>query len=170
MCSKQNRRFKCKCVQHYYTWQATPPCTFNKGDLEKCKKLAKGETQIILGAEGFFYVSLGVAGVFGPFLWGLYPSACHVTRINELKTLTNMHHENVNINLMVENEIQTKSGIMINVGVSVKNIYLKKIIFGILLYLVAKMVLSKYNWQFSGCVWWNYRCRRKKRRNYSNEF
>ena len=147
-----------------------PTPHLQQGGPGKMQKTCKRGDPDNFGSWGFFYVSLGVAGVFGPFLWGLYPSACHVTRINELKTLTNMHHENVNINLMVENEIQTKSGIMINVGVSVKNIYLKKIIFGILLYLVAKMVLSKYNWQFSGCVWWNYRCRRKKRRNYSNKF
>ena len=42
---------------------------------------------------------------------------------------------------MVENVIQIKSGITINVDMSVKNIiYVKKIIFGILLHAVAKMV------------------------------
>ena len=42
---------------------------------------------------------------------------------------------------MVENVIQIKSGIAINVDVSVKNIiYVNKIIFGILLHVVAKMV------------------------------
>ena len=42
---------------------------------------------------------------------------------------------------MVENVIQIKSGIRINVDMSVKNIiYVKKIIFGILLHPVAKMV------------------------------
>ena len=42
---------------------------------------------------------------------------------------------------MVENVIQIKSGIRINVDMSVKNIiYVKKIIFGILLHAVAKMV------------------------------
>ena len=41
--------------------------------------------------------------------------------------------------------IQIKKGIMINVDVSVKNIYVKKIIFGILLLAVVKMVIfSKY--------------------------
>ena len=41
---------------------------------------------------------------------------------------------------MAENEIQIKSGIMVNVGVSVKNsIYVKKIIFRILQYVVARM-------------------------------
>ena len=42
---------------------------------------------------------------------------------------------------MVENVIQIKSGITINVDMSVKNIiYVKKIIFGILLHAVATMV------------------------------
>ena len=42
---------------------------------------------------------------------------------------------------MEENVIHINSGIAINVDVSVKNrIYVKKIIFGILLHVVAKMV------------------------------
>ena len=42
---------------------------------------------------------------------------------------------------MEENIIQINRGIMINVDVSVKNIvYMKKIISGILLHVVAKMV------------------------------
>ena len=42
---------------------------------------------------------------------------------------------------MDENVIQIKSEIMINVDASVKNIiYMKKIIFGTLLHVVAKMV------------------------------
>ena len=42
---------------------------------------------------------------------------------------------------MEENVIQIKSGIMINADASVKNIiHVKKIIFGILLHVVAKMV------------------------------
>ena len=42
---------------------------------------------------------------------------------------------------MIENVIQNKSGITINVDVSVKNIiYAKKIIFAILLHVVMKMV------------------------------
>ena len=50
-----------------------------------------------------------------------------------------MYHANVN--LIVENVIQIKKGIMINVGASVKNIkYVKKFIFGILLHLVTKIV------------------------------
>ena len=40
---------------------------------------------------------------------------------------------------MVENAIKTKIGIMVNVGASVKNIiYMRKIVFGILLHVVAK--------------------------------
>ena len=38
------------------------------------------------------------------------------------KYLQNIYHANVNVNLMVENLIQIKSGITINVNVSVKNI------------------------------------------------
>ena len=38
-----------------------------------------------------------------------------------------MHHVNLNVNLMVENVLQTKYEIMANVGASVKNIiYIKK--------------------------------------------
>ena len=41
---------------------------------------------------------------------------------------------------MEENVIQTNGGIMLNVDVSVKNIiYVKKIIFGILLHVLVKM-------------------------------
>ena len=43
-----------------------------------------------------------------------------ITGINELKTLPKHYHANLNINLMVENVIQIKNGIMINVNVSVK--------------------------------------------------
>ena len=51
-----------------------------------------------------------------------------------------MYYANVNVNLMVESVIQTKSAIMINIDVSVKNIiYVKKIIFGILLHVAVKM-------------------------------
>ena len=47
---------------------------------------------------------------------------------------------NANVNLMEENVIQINGGITINIDVSVKNIiYVKKIIFGILLQVVAKM-------------------------------
>ena len=41
--------------------------------------------------------------------------------------------------MMEENVIQSNGGIMINVNASVKNIYAKKIIFAILLHVVAKM-------------------------------
>ena len=55
-----------------------------------------------------------------------------------------MYHANANVNLMVENLIQIISGITINVDVSVKiqkNIMCAiKIIFGILILVVAKMV------------------------------
>ena len=48
---------------------------------------------------------------------------------------------NVNVDLMVENVIEIKSRIMINVFAGVKNIiYVKKIIFGSLLHVVADMV------------------------------
>ena len=63
------------------------------------------------------------------------------TGINESKTLRNIYRANLNLKLMVENAIQIKSGITINVDASTKNIiYMKKIIFGILLHVVAKMV------------------------------
>ena len=57
-----------------------------------------------------------------------------------------MHRVNVNVNLMIESVIQIKSGIMINVDASPKNIiHVKKVIFGILLHAVAKMVnIHKY--------------------------
>ena len=57
--------------------------------------------------------------------------------INESKTLTK--HISREVGLMEQNVIQNNYGIMINVGVRVKNIiYVKKIIFGILLHVVAK--------------------------------
>ena len=63
-----------------------------------------------------------------------------ITGINESKTLTSISHANVNVNLIEENVIQINSGITINVNISVKNIiYVKKIIFGILLHVVGKM-------------------------------
>ena len=48
---------------------------------------------------------------------------------------------NVKVNLMVKNINQIRSGIMINVYMSVKNIiYVKKIILGIPLHVVEKIV------------------------------
>ena len=46
---------------------------------------------------------------------------------------------NVNVGLIEENVIQINGGIMINVDASIKNIRVKKIVFGILLYVVVKM-------------------------------
>ena len=58
--------------------------------------------------------------------------------------LQNIYHTNENRGMIVRNVIQSKSGIAIYVDVSVKigknKICAKKIIFGILLYVVAKMV------------------------------
>ena len=55
-----------------------------------------------------------------------------------------MDHANVNVNLMVEDVIKIKSEITINIGVIAKSqkniICAKKIIFGILLHVVVKMV------------------------------
>ena len=46
----------------------------------------------------------------------------------------------VNVDLMEENVIQINGEVMINVDVNVKNVmYVKKIIFGILLHVVVKM-------------------------------
>ena len=65
-----------------------------------------------------------------------------ITGIYQSVTFTK--HANVNVSLMVEDVIQIKCGIRINVDVSVKIwksiICGKKIIFGILLHEVAKMV------------------------------
>ena len=64
-----------------------------------------------------------------------------ITEINESKTLASIYHANVNVNLVVENVIQIKSGITIHVDASAKNIIcVKKIIFGIVLHVVVKIV------------------------------
>ena len=64
-----------------------------------------------------------------------------ITGINESKILTKHNHVNLNVNSKEENVIQIKSGIIINVDVSIKNIiHVKKNIFGILLHVVAKTV------------------------------
>ena len=61
-----------------------------------------------------------------------------ITEINESKTLTKDISWNVNVNLMKQNAIQVNGGIT-NVDVSVKNIiYVKNIIFGILVNVVLK--------------------------------
>ena len=51
-----------------------------------------------------------------------------------------IYHLKVNVNLIEEGLIQIKSGVMTNVDASIKNIYAKKVICGILLHLAAKMV------------------------------
>ena len=54
-----------------------------------------------------------------------------ITEKNEWKVLTIDISWNVNVNLMKENVIHIRSGIMINVHVSINNIIdVKKIIFG----------------------------------------
>ena len=51
-----------------------------------------------------------------------------------------MYHANVNVDLMEENVTQINGGITINVDVNVKNVmYVKKVVFGILLHVVVKM-------------------------------
>ena len=63
-----------------------------------------------------------------------------ITGTNVSKTLTKHVHANVNVNLMEKNVIQINGGIMINVDVSVKIfMYVKKIMFGILLHVIVKM-------------------------------
>ena len=61
---------------------------------------------------------------------------------NELKTLIkHISCVTVNVNLMAENVFQIKSGITINFGAGLKNIIrVKKIVFGILLHVVLKMI------------------------------
>ena len=51
-----------------------------------------------------------------------------------------MYHTNVHVDSMEEDVNQVNSGIMTNVDVSVKNVmYVKKIMFGIPLYVIVKM-------------------------------
>ena len=51
-----------------------------------------------------------------------------------------MYHVDVNVNLIEQNVTQINGGITINVNVSVKSImYVKKIMFGILLHVIVKM-------------------------------
>ena len=49
-----------------------------------------------------------------------------ITGIIESKTLKSIYHKNVHVNLMVENLIQIRCGIMINVDTSAKKMYVKK--------------------------------------------
>ena len=67
-----------------------------------------------------------------------------ISRIRESKNINKAYHVNAKINLMVENLTQIKSGITVNVCVSVKfqtnMMCVKKIIFGILLHVAVKMV------------------------------
>ena len=66
-----------------------------------------------------------------------------ITSIDESKILAK-HHAGVNVSLIVENVTSIKSEITRSAGVSVENlkniICAKKIIFGILIHLVMKMV------------------------------
>ena len=57
-----------------------------------------------------------------------------------------MYRVYVSADLMEENVIQINGEVMINVDVNVENVmYVKKIIFGILLHVVVKMkIFSKY--------------------------
>ena len=73
-----------------------------------------------------------------------------VTGQNDSKILTKTYHTNVNVNLMEENVIQSKNGITINVNASVKTIiYMKKIMFDILLHIVQKNgKYFKFIWKY----------------------
>ena len=66
-----------------------------------------------------------------------------ITGIDESQILTKQYHVNVNVILMVENVTRIKSGITINVGVSVKIrkkiMFVKKVISGMLLHVVLEM-------------------------------
>ena len=50
-----------------------------------------------------------------------------------------MFHTNVNVNLIEQNVSQISGEIMIGIDGSVKNIYLKRIMFGILLHVCIKI-------------------------------
>ena len=69
---------------------------------------------------------------------------------NDSKILIKTYHTNVNVNLMEENVIQSKNGITINVNASVKTIiYMKKIMFDILLHVVQKNgKYFKFIWKY----------------------
>ena len=89
--------------------------------------------------------------------------------MNTVKNYTTIHWQ-LNVKLMEENVIQIKSGITINVDVSVKSIiYLQKIIFGILLHVAAKNV--KYlAGIIDGSVITCDEIIEAKNKNYSNKF
>ena len=63
-----------------------------------------------------------------------------ITGIDESKTLINHISCDLNVNLIEKSVIQINGGITTNVDVSVKSIiYVKKIVFGILLHVAVKM-------------------------------
>ena len=63
-----------------------------------------------------------------------------ITGINESKTLTKDISCECKCRLMEKNVIQINGGITINADVNEKNVmYVKKIMFGILLYVIVKM-------------------------------
>ena len=85
-----------------------------------------------------------------------------ITWMNESKTLANHISCECKCILMQQNLIQIIDGITVNVNVSVKNIYVKKIMFGILLMQLWKWkIFSKYNewcndylWLICKIIWW----------------
>ena len=66
------------------------------------------------------------------------------------RTKRNVYHANINVNLIIDNVNQIIRGIMINLVARVKiqkNIVCaKKVIFGILLHIVAKMINISKNY------------------------
>ena len=68
----------------------------------------------------------------------------HDCKNKRIANINKAYHANVNVNLMVENVIQIKSGIMINVDVSMiiqkKYCVCKNIKFTVLIHVVVKMV------------------------------
>ena len=63
-----------------------------------------------------------------------------ITLINEWKTLKSIYHTNVNVDLIEENVIQINSWNNDKCRCEYKNtMYMKKIMFGILLHVIVKM-------------------------------
>ena len=62
-----------------------------------------------------------------------------MTGVSESKHWESIFHVIVNTNLMKQNVSQVNGGTIINVDVSVKSIYLKMVMFGILLYVIVEM-------------------------------